>query len=85
LTPLFAIELFESGLRFELLFLFATVEDFEKKLGDRISGVAILVSSCCGVLYIPGLLFRLRQHRRELALSLPKGRLALALNSIAIS
>ena len=33
LAPLFAVKLCERGLGFELLFLFATVENFEKELG----------------------------------------------------
>ena len=36
MAPLFAVELFESGLRFVLLLLFATAEDLEQGLGGGI-------------------------------------------------
>jgi hypothetical protein len=36
LPPLFAVEFFESGLSFVLLFRFATTKDFEESLACRI-------------------------------------------------
>jgi hypothetical protein len=42
-SPLFAVELFESGLRFVLLLLFATLEDLEQGLGGGIIRTSLWV------------------------------------------